>query len=129
MNRKKNRSNLYFKCPVEALKPRKHTLQKLSPWLTNVRICVEKTKHVFLSEEQIWKYMIKKVRLLIALGHFGKYNVPWYLWDWFQESLWIPKSSVAQILYIKWCHAVNTVNSPMCGFNQSVTPVDTKGQQ
>ena len=51
------------------------------------------------------------------------------LWDWFQESLWIPKSLVAQILYIKWCHAVNTVNPPTCGFNQSMTPVDTKGQQ
>lgn len=51
------------------------------------------------------------------------------LWDWFQESLWIPKSLVAQILYIKWCHAVNTVNPPTCGFNQSMTPTDTKGQQ
>ena len=34
-----------------------------NPWLTDVKIYVEKTKHVFLVVEQMWKRMIKKVKL------------------------------------------------------------------
>ena len=48
--------------------------------------------------------------------------VPWYLWG---TGSRIPKSTDAQVLYVKWSSTMNTVSPP---YQQTQNPQNTEGQ-